>query len=508
MLKKIVIAWTLAFIGASQAQTTDYIDLLGNITIEDELAQAVELREAKQAAAVPREDTVWETVRNGFGIADLPDKLVEPELKRYTRALPYTENMALRARMYLYFIVSETQIRSLPTELSLLPFIESAFQPEALSRSKAAGLWQFLPSTGDIFNLRQSSWRDARFDIIESTRAALDYLQYLYAEFGDWHLALAAYNCGEGTVRRAIESNRKRGKPTDFEHLRLPRETQRYVPKLLAVKRLIEEPEKYGLTLPVIANEPYFVRVDKDKDLDLETAAQLAETDLEEFRLLNPGYNRPVVVAAHQGYILIPAAKADAFVSNLINWQATGKPLSNWSTYKMTAKDTLAGVAKRFHMTEDELRAANKIPKNRKVQTGSTLLVKNDDPVTLAQGITLSEADSQLKLVPLPSKRKIVYRVRKGDTLSTIAQRFGIKASDIRKQNRLKGSRIFAGQRLTLTVQERTRTRLRDTTYRVRSGDTLFTIAQRHHTSVSAIKDANRLEGNQLSIGQRLVIPH
>ena len=483
---------------------TDYIDLLGDITIEDELAQAVELREARSRIVVP-EDSVWETIRKGFALNDLPDAVVDAELRRYTQALTYTQSMALRARMYLYFIVSETQRRGMPTELALLPFIESAFQPEALSRSKAAGLWQFLPSTGDIFNLRQSSWRDARLDIIESTRAALDYLNTLYAQFNDWHLALAAYKCGEGTVRRAIETNRKRGEPTDFMHLRLPRETKRYVPKLLAVKRLIATPEAFGLELPSIPNEPYFVRVNKDRDLDLETAAQLAETDLEEFRLLNPSYNRPVVVAAHQGSILIPAAKADVFVSNLINWQATGKPLSNWSTYTMQGKDTLASVAKQFGMTEEELRAANKIPKNRRVQVGSTILVKD---AHASQDIQVAEADSAMRLVPLPTTRRITYRVRSGDTLSGIASRFGVKAADIRKQNRLKSNTIKVGQRLRLTVREVQRAGLRKTAYRVKRGDTLYTIAQRHRTSVSAIMDENRLQTKNLKPGQRLVIPH
>ena len=334
------LGWSLS------AAASDFVDLLGDITIEnDEFVRSVELREAQRTRINP-DDTIWVTIRRGFGLSDLPEAVVDKELERYTKALPYTEQMAFRARMYLYFIVSETQKRAMPTELALLPFVESAFQPEALSRSKAAGLWQFLPSTGDIFDLRQSSWRDDRLDVVESTRAALDYLQYLHNQFEDWHLALAAYNCGEGYIRRAVAANKAKGKPTDFMSLPLPAETSRYVPKLLAIKKLIQEPERYGLKLPAIANEPYFVRVNKNRDLDLETAAQLAETDLQEFRLLNPSFNRPVVVAAHQGSILIPAAKADAFVSNLINWQATGKPLSNWSTHTVKKGETLKTILK------------------------------------------------------------------------------------------------------------------------------------------------------------------
>ena len=228
-------------------------------------------------------------------------------------------------------------------------------------------------------------------------------------------------------------------------------------------------------------------------------------TDLQEFRLLNPSFNRPVVVAAHQGSILIPAAKADAFVSNLINWQATGKPLSNWSTHTVKKGETLKTIAKRYGMTEDEVRAANKIPKNRRVQVGSTILVKD---AHASQDIQVAEADSAMRLVPLPTTRRITYRVRSGDTLSGIASRFGVKAADIRKQNRLKSNTIKVGQRLRLTVREVQRAGLRKTAYRVKRGDTLYTIAQRHRTSVSAIMDENRLQTKNLKPGQRLVIPH
>ena len=276
------------------------------------------------------------------------------------------------------------------------------------------------------------------------------------------------------------------------------------MPKLLAIKKLIDKPEDYGLKLPEIANEPYFVKVNKDRDLDLETAAQLAETDITELRLLNPSYSRPVIVAAHEGSILIPADKADAFVSNLINWQATGKPLSNWDTYKVKKGDTLAKVAKRFNMTEDELRAANKIPPKRSVIVGSTLLVKNPD----SGDIAISEKDSSMRLTPLPTTRRITYRVRSGDTISGIAKRFGVKASAVRRDNRLKSDRLKIGQRLRLTIHEVERTRIIKTVYRVKPGDTLYTIANRYKTKVSAIIDENELTSQTLRQGQRLVIPH
>ena len=483
------------------AAATEFVDLLGEIAIEDEVAQAVEARLAQEAVIAP-EDTVWETIRQGFGLADLPEAVVNRELKRYTKHLQYTQRMAFRSRMYLYYIVSETQRRGMPTEIALLPFVESAFQPEALSKSKAAGLWQFIPSTGDIFDLRQSSWRDDRLDVLESTRAALDYLQNLYQQFGDWHLALAAYNWGEGSIRRVISINERRGRPTDFMSLQLPAETKRYVPKLLAIKALIKDPQKFNLKLPEIANEPYFVRITKSRDLDLETAAQLAETDLEEFKLLNPSFNRPVIVAAHQRPILIPAEKADVFVSNLLNWQATGKPLSNWSTYTLKSGDTLLKVANRFGMTVPDLRAANKIPAGRNVKIGSTLLVKQDG----SEDISHSDAKSKMELVPLPSKRQIIYHVRKGDTISTVAKRFGVKIADIRRINRLKGNAIRVGQRLKLEVRDVQRRKISARNYTVRAGDTLYSIAKKFNLSVSHLRDTNDLDDLQLKPGQRLRI--
>ena len=425
-----------------------------------EVRQADDLP-ATEAEVSPPVD-IWDRIRRGYAMPKLNNSRVKTSLRSYSRNPRHIERVFERAGKYLYHIVDEIEQRGLPTELALLPFVESAFQPEALSHAKASGLWQFMPQTGNIYSLQQNFWKDERRDVLQSTRAALDYLEKLYQQFGDWHLALAAYNLGQGSIRRAIAANEKKGLPTDYLSLNLPQETRRYVPKLLAIKKLIDKPEDYGLKLPEIANEPYFVKVNKDRDLDLETAAQLAETDITELRLLNPSYSRPVIVAAHEGSILIPADKADAFVSNLINWQATGKPLSNWDTYKVKKGDTLAKVAKRFNMTEDELRAANKIPPKRSVIVGSTLLVKNPD----SGDIAISEKDSSMRLTPLPTTRRITYRVRSGDTISGIAKRFGVKASAIRRDNRLKSDRLKIGQRLRLTIHEVERTRIIKTVYR------------------------------------------
>ena len=233
--------------------------------------------------------------------------------------------------MYLYHIVGQVEARGMPMELTLLPFVESSFRPNALSSAKASGLWQFIPSTGTTYSLNQNLWKDERRDVVESTRAALDYFQKLYAQFGDWQLALAAYNWGEGNVQRAIDRNAQAGLPTDYSHLRMPLETANYVPRLEAVKRIIQNPSAYGVTLPDIGSEPYFVQVFRDKDIDVKTAARLANMKLDDFKLLNPSFNKPVIVGAHNTAMLIPADNLDEFMEVAL-WRSDGKwfqPLEN-----------------------------------------------------------------------------------------------------------------------------------------------------------------------------------
>jgi membrane-bound lytic murein transglycosylase D len=241
---------------------------------------------------------LWERIRRGFKMHDLVNKRATSSTRWYAGQPDYISRMSSRASMYLFHIVQEIERRGMPTELALLPFVESAMQPEAVSTAKAAGLWQFIPSTGRLFSLEQNLWTDERFGVIESTRAALDYLQQLYGEFGDWQLALAAYNCGEAGVERALARNRAAHRPLDYTSLRLPRETQYYVPKLQAIKNIIAEPQKYGIELPGIRNEPYFVALSRSRDIDVATAAHLADMSIDDFRALNPAFNRPVIGGA------------------------------------------------------------------------------------------------------------------------------------------------------------------------------------------------------------------
>lgn len=478
-------------------------------------AEALPADDASSVEELGVPSDVWERIRRGYAMPVLQSKLVDRWVDFYTKDPAYLRRMSERAGQYLYHIVEEIENRGMPTELALLPFVESAFQAEALSRAKAAGLWQFMPATGKAYDLAQNLWRDDRRDILESTRAALDYFEYLHGMFGDWHLALAAYNWGEGSVQRAIQRAKRRKQPTDYLHLRMPRETANYVPKLEAVKRIISNPSRYGITLPDVGNEPFFVTITKPRDIDIETAAELAGMPLEEFRRLNPSYKLPVIVASHNNVMLLPADKLDFFVDNLASWMDSGQPLSQWTTYRLQQGETLAQVAGRSGMTEDELRKVNGIPKGRRVLANSTLLVRSTGTED-QQDIAAELANAKLQLSPTTTWRRVTYRVRSGDTLSGIARRWRITMKSIVTANRLRSDRLRVGQRLVLTVPNVPRQAIASTQrsepsqhviHRVRAGETLSQIAERYGVSIAQLKMTNRIRTNLIRPGQRLRIP-
>ena len=407
------------------------------------------LGDAPGATLAPPSD-IWERIRRGFAMPDLDTPLAEQRTRWYASQPEYLERMMRRSSRYLYYIVEQIESRGMPTELALLPFVESAFQPEAMSSAKAAGLWQFIPSTGKDFDLAQNHWKDERRDVVESTRAALDYLQKLHDQFGDWQLALAAYNWGEGSVGRAIERNRRTGLGTSYVDLRMPLETQHYVPKLQAIKNIVAEPARYAVSLPAVVNEPYFVQVHPTRDMDVRTAARLADMRPEDFIALNPAHNRPVIPAAHNTPILLPANKVDLFTSNLAAWEATGQPLASWTTYKLAPGETLAAVARRAGISEAQLREANRVPARYKPTPGSTLLIPRDE--SMDTDISAASLAGQFVLVPEQQMRRITYRVRKGDTVQSVAARYKLAPQDVIRWNGLTKNTLFAGQRLTLEV--------------------------------------------------------
>jgi membrane-bound lytic murein transglycosylase D len=344
------------------------------------LLSSGKLARAKAVIAADNHDTLketdlWGRIRTGYAIPDVDNQLVAKHVTWYTTRPDYIARTTARASLYLFHVVQELEKRGMPTELALLPFIESAFNPQAFSSAKATGMWQFMPATGRDFNLKQNMFKDERRGVLASTDAALTYLQRLYDMFGDWQLALAAYNWGEGSVQRAIKKNQSMGKPTDFESLAalMPEETRNYVPKLQAVKNIIANPGQYGITLPLINNQPYFTAVDKTSDIDVAIAAQLAELSVDEFRALNPQFNRPVITGGEKTKILLPQENAAKFTANLAQW---GQALSTWTTHKITgAKEKIETLASRFHTTPDVIRQANNIPQRMALRVGSTILV-------------------------------------------------------------------------------------------------------------------------------------
>ena len=384
---------------------------------------------------------LWERIRRGFAMPDLQSELVHDREQWYSSRPDYMLRMTERSRKYLFHIVEELERRNMPTELALLPFIESAFNPQAVSSAKAAGMWQFMPATGKHFELKQNAFRDDRRDVLASTRAALDYLQKLYAMFGDWQLALAAYNWGEGSVGRAIAKNQRAGLGTTYVDLNMPMETRFYVPKLQAVKNIVARPQAFNSSLPHIENHPYFQSVDIKRDIDVALAAKLAEVALDDFKALNPSANRPVILAAGTPQILLPWDNAAIFQSNLETY--AGGRLASWTVWLAPVTMKPADAAKRVGMTESALRSVNNIPPRVVIKAGSSLLVpranhlETDVAVHLADNGQLSlAADAVAKHgkrksgVAAPQNRSTV-RAKPG---TQHARHAGAKATQIAKR--------------------------------------------------------------------------
>ncbi len=410
---------------------------------------------AAQLEDIPIENfDLWDRIRKGYAIPDLNNPLVATQTTWYSSRPEYLQRISQRASRYLFHVVQELEKRKMPTEIALLPFIESAFNPQAFSSAKAAGMWQFIPSTGRDYNLKQNAFRDERRDVLASTNAALNYLQKLYGMFGDWQLALAAYNWGEGSVSRAIAKAEAAGQPTDFNGLSafMPAETRNYYPKLQAVKNIIATPAQYGIKLPMVENQPYFVSIKKTRDIDVKLAAKLAELPLEEFRALNPQFNRPVITGSPTTQILLPESNAEKFKENLSNWT---KALSSWTAHKVTAaRERIESIAARFKTTPEIIREANSIPANMHPKAGSTVLVPKlasapdkDISQDIADNAMLSvEADE-------PPRKKISVKVSKRDTIDSIAKRYKVKVAEIRQWNDMKNDKLSPGQSLKLEVR-------------------------------------------------------
>lgn len=390
---------------------------------------------------------LWERIRRGFAMPDLESELVRDREQWYATRPDYIFRMTERSRKYLFHIVEELERRNMPTELALLPFIESAFNPQAVSSAKAAGMWQFMPATGKYFELKQNAFRDDRRDVLASTRAALDYLQKLYGMFGDWHLALAAYNWGEGSVGRAIAKNQRAGLGTGYLDLNMPMETRFYVPKLQAVKNIVARPDSFNAQLPLIENHPYFDTVTITRDIDVALAAKLAEVPLEDFKALNPSLNKPVILAAGTPQILLPWDNATRFQRNL---ESYGGQLASWTVWVAPATMKVADAAKRVGMSEAALRNVNLIPPRMMIRAGSSLLVPR--AAHIERDVAERIADNgQVAFAPEVVLRRTVVKAGKHESVASIAKRYRQTPASVAEWNKVSASANFkAGQQVVL----------------------------------------------------------
>ena len=395
--------------------------------------------------------SLWDRVRARWGIAHLDGDRVPKWEQFYARQPDYVQRMVARGGRYLFHIVEEVEKRNLPAELALLPFIESAFNPQAQSSAKASGMWQFMPATGKDFELHQNVFRDDRRDVLASTRAALDYLQRLHGMFGDWHLALAAYNWGQGNVMRAINNNRRAGLPTDYANLRMPDETRDYVPKLLAVKHIVIAPERLGLVLPALGNHPYFLSVTIERDIDVALAASLAGMPLEDFQSLNPQMNKPVILAAGTPQVLLPYDHANRFLQELPRVRG---PLASWTAWVAPRTLKPADAALLVGMAEVQLREVNHIPARMLVKAGSTLLVPRGAHATADVAEHLAD-NAALALTPEGrAQRRLSFKAGKqGDSVAAVAKRYRVSSAQVAQWNGVAANARFKpGQAVTVML--------------------------------------------------------
>ena len=468
-------------------------------TLSDSPTQVAGLTPAQYA-------DLFDRMRAGFKLDDVERVAVNQQLNWFASHPDYLERAFGRAELYLYHIVTELEARGMPLEIALLPVVESAFEPYAYSRARASGLWQFIPGTGSRYGLKQDWWYDGRRDVVESTRAALDYLQSLHDEFnGDWLLAIAAYNCGEMNVERALDANRAKGKPLDFWSLKLPKETQAYVPKLLAMRRLVADPETYDIAISPIPNQPYFARVETHGQIELKIAAEIAGVTDEELYELNPAFHRWATDPSGPHYLLLPVDGAQVFTQNIS--QLTEDQRLHSQTYTVGRGDSVASVAKRFNTTVNVVREMNDLPTGP-LTVGADLRVPSSSS-TLPAKVLLAAA--RVDGHDRSSRRPHVHVVHRGDTMWSIARRTGMDVNKLAMMNGMQpGDPLRAGQRLRLSNSDsgsRVSAAARKVTYTVRAGDTLTQIAKLFQVSVKEIMAWNGIGSRSgIAPGQKLTI--
>lgn len=396
-----------------------------------------------------QQDDLWMRVRTGFSLANIQSQEVRQHENNFSKNQRFIDHIVERSQRYLFYIIEEVERRRMPAEIALLPIIESRFDPDAYSHRHAAGLWQFVPSTARAFGLEQNWWHDERRDVIAATQAALDYLQMLYKMFGNWKLALAAYNWGQGSLKKVINENHGGNKSVNYQEIGLPAETRNYISKLIAIRNIIANPRRYGIKLKPVPNRPYFEQITITQPIDVQLAARLAGISESEFNALNPAYHRPLIKAEDSPRtLLLPVTKIKTFVDNLENYD---KSLVSWRTYQIEQTETLRDLSNRYRIPVGRLAEINGISERTTLKKGQILLVPRDGSSAREMTYLAHYQLKQPATKRFRSEERIVYTVKKGDTLHAIAKRYGIDIKTIRLWN--KGSDLLSiGQKLTLKL--------------------------------------------------------
>ncbi len=471
----------------------------------------------QQSDESEQEQDLWNRLRQGFALDhEVDNERVRDQLNWYASHPKYIERVVDRGSRYLHYILNETEKRGLPTEFALLPVVESAFDPFAYSHGRAAGIWQFIPSTGKYFGLTQSWWHDDRRDIVAATDAALRYLERLTERFdGDYTLALAAYNSGGGTVSSAMRRNRKANRPTDFWSLNLPRETRHYVPKLIALAKIFDKPEEYGVTLPPLEDAPYFEVVETGSQLDLAQAAELSGVDIDEIYLLNPSYNRWATNPDGPHRLLVPVDNAEKFRTALANFPVDQRV--SWQNYSVRSGDSLITIARKFNTTTSVIQQVNKLNSDL-IRIGQNLLIPSASRGSDAYALSASQR-LERKQERKRDGNRVQYTVRRGDTFWDIAREHRVSVREVAAWNGMApGDPLIPGKQLVIwsktsqpTVlasnSARGKAMVRKVGYRVRKGDSLYAIANRFSVNVNDIASWNDLNKSRyLQPGQSLVL--
>ncbi|WP_230425617.1 LysM peptidoglycan-binding domain-containing protein [Spartinivicinus ruber] len=518
--KPIAIVSLLVLAGCQQLPTVTKLDIFSdtqslhnNLTTpisSDSINKPVEAV-SKELASKELTDNastdLWDRVREGMAL-NLEQK--QPRLAAEVRWLKkhprYFDKLSKRAEPYLYFVLAEVEKRQLPSELALLPMIESAYDPFAYSHGRASGLWQFIPQTGKHFGLKQNWWYDGRRDIAASTNAALNYLEQLYKRFNNWELALAAYNAGGGTVSKAIRYNKAQGKPTDFWSLSLPKETKSYVPKLMALATLVANSASHGVELPPITDEKRLTKVTIDQQIDLAQAAKLAEISLDELYQLNPAFNQWATDPNGPHYLLIPVAKADQFRQNLATLPTNAR--LQWHRYQVKSGDNLIKIAKRFNTRPSLIKRTNNLS-GYFIRAGQTLLIAKPSQSLNSYTLTAAQRKQISQHRQRPGHTKKVHKVKMGDSFWSVAREHRVSMRKLAAWNNMApGDYLKPGQILVIWQPKSKATNgvVRKVRYRVRRGDSLYQIATKFNVKIRQIKEWNQIEKRHLKPGQLLTL--